>query len=233
MGGDIFEGNKLRTLPCGYRYHDHCFIQMLGYAGSSGPMCKHANGTEDHLLDMVDIDRDMATVLNKEGVLHKLIGPSRKRNWDQHNAHCPKCNREVTLGNYCNTFSCTEVGCINPPYGYCRKCLKGIDKFPHSCETEGDEQLLQYLAEAGVHPCPSCNQGVVKAVASDCNHMSCPSCNIKYCAVCGHVFTRNLQGTHNYHHTCKSNNMYVVPREHISQVYLGRSTPSTPANATR
>jgi hypothetical protein len=154
--------------------------------------------------------------------------------------HCPSCKNRVHTGVLAKVYTCSTMGCVNPPYGYCVMCHKGIQQLPHECSTEDERKefqlTLEFLRENGVCPCPACNSAVTKLDETDCNHMTC-RCGAKFCAACGMQFLlQTRRGELSFLHDCKSmrrakglrKGNYIdrdVVRERISEIY-GQSSIS-------
>jgi hypothetical protein len=68
------------------------------------------------------------------------------------NIRCPICVQPIIHPYGAKVFLCSRTECINPPYGYCIRCQKGIkDPSSHTCRNKEDEEMfLDYIASHGI-----------------------------------------------------------------------------------
>ena len=140
---------------------------------------------------------------------------------------CPTCQNACAIGLNAKVYVCPALGCINPEFGYCVACDKGVtDVAKHSC---GDDEaaLRAYLATNAdaIHPCPACGEGFEK-IPGGCDHVSCPrGCKgtdgnpLRYCGACGKIFALNSSGTAVYDHVCDANPHAAPGSVHHNFIY--------------
>jgi hypothetical protein len=124
---------------------------------------------------------------------------------------CPMCYAECRVRFGCKRFVCEEADCINPEYGYCARCHRGVTREPHDCQTDDLRETFKLLQEnADCMPCPRCKTWYMKD--DGCAHVVCkkPGCYTHFCAICGEEGKASNGGV--YGHTCKAGDLLYRTR---------------------
>lgn len=133
---------------------------------------------------------------------------------------CPSCNKRMLIDTCAKVYLCTSDGCANASYGYCTKCNLALEEVPHHCKDEDDSAHLRelqdkmdmvvFMEENGIHPCPRCHIGAIKDDPTRCNHVKCGRCNTPFCAACGFEFPVSASGVAQFYtpHACSVDGIY-------------------------
>ena len=231
-----------KVLLCGAVYCETCMVNLysndkvarLGDLPSCSCLkCHRAVNGSDRQVEVPDADLLSFLRLKMQRDRFSALCTAVRKGRDSR--PCPSCKNTIVIGTNSKVYICSNMECINPEYGYCVKCDKGIsDPSTHTCEDD-DSALRQYLADnpEAVHPCPKCGDGLLK-VPDTCIHVSCQKCkgtdgnSLRYCGGCGYIYPLNSSGSATYSHRCRasyddpSGNVYRMhSRDLVIQRYIG------------
>lgn len=234
VGTEHEDDGQAFELQCKRVFCKRCFSSMVTAQLEAGEhavfRCVHEDPAATH---EIAFTLEMAKALRQQApkTWERVARLEHKNKYNSYYVPCPTCNHDCLVGNFAEVFVCTELDCINPRFGYCMRCRRGIHARdpPHACDDpEADRLMLEYMGANGIMPCPGCKHAAEKRDPSACNHISC-LCGTRYCGACGYVFPKNERGTALYSHRCNVRSNYHVNPAKVRKTY--DAAAAGPSNA--
>ena len=217
--------DEVDELDCGAVFCDECFRNFIKESIENKPQCHCRGHDRPHDIRM---SSEMCERIGSRETVKRLHRTIIKKSNDKGMRPCPTCDQSLVLPLGADVYTCSATGCVNPRFGYCIKCDRGIKAVPHVCHDDAAEDILfrEYMAANGVMPCPKCKQAAEKEEEWHCNHMHCLMCDAYFCGACGIEFpSGRTAGRVQTNHRCVVLNSRFRADENIREYYLRGSAP--------